>query len=75
MVLLLGWKGVPATGVTTQWAAQANLLEILEEAPSKRDSLAALIVPSAVAQHTGSEGVNVVGGDIRLNIESLPTAL
>lgn len=69
--LLLQW-GVVEPTLDVVWVGPTGALEALARRPGA--PLAGLVVPPAIAGVTEGEGIDLVGNEIRVNIEELPSA-
>lgn len=69
--LLLQWERT-APIVETQWIGPAGILKAIARSPNK--PLASFVVPGASLSVTGGDGIEMVGNDIRINIDELPQA-
>jgi hypothetical protein len=68
--LLLRWR-VPAPAISLRWRGPAGALPAIASQPAK--PLAAFVVPPAVLPVAEGDGIDVVGNEIRVGIESLPS--
>lgn len=69
--LVLQWRA-PAPPFVLQWRGPSGVLEAISRLP--QPSLAGFVVPGAVLPVTEGDGIDIIGGEIRINIEELPSA-
>lgn len=69
--LVLRWR-VPAPRITLRWRGPQGMADTLRRRPLA--PLAGFIVPAAVLGVSEGDGIDIVGSEIRLDINSLPSA-
>lgn len=69
--LVLRWR-VPPRLITTRWRGPSGIMQAL--AAQASPSIAGFTAPPAIASVSSGPGLDVVGGEVRLNISELPLA-
>jgi hypothetical protein len=69
--LVLRWR-VPAPFISTRWRGPDGALAAV--AQMTNPALAGFVVPSVSAGTTAGDGIEVIGTEVRIDIQSLPSA-
>lgn len=69
--VLLRWRTL-APPVMLRWRGPSGALKAISRTPLT--DLTGFVVPSASANVSGGDGIDVIGNDIRINIDELPLA-